>query len=354
MKTTALCALAALVAAPLPAAPVTAPEGRITFAKTFHDEGKVFEGSKLTHLFKFKNESEVTYLMDHLAKTCACAKAWLIQGGEEIEYTKVAMEPRKLPPGGEGAIKVLLDMTGIHSLKDGTATLRFTDPAGGHIHQTVKFQATGMSYFKVEPPSLTFTKMRWDEKKDFSFTVSSPHVEKWSITDWKSGLPAGVTLAEPEIRQGEKGPVYTFKGTLGPGLKPGVGGGTIKLETDFDKIRFIEFSLLADVVSPLEISRNHLGFGVVRQRRGKTLSFTLTCKDEKHPLQFVRARLTKLNRRLKYLDLQVEEKKPGREYRISLTLKRLIPKGFCKGEILLELSHPFLKEQRVDFGAIVR
>jgi len=321
------------------------------FSKVFHDEGTVFEGAKISHVFPFKNPTAEPHVIKVMQKTCACAMAWLVWDGKEVNYLDVAVHPITVPPGGEGGIKVLLDMTGIRGLKDGTVTMVTDDPQTPST--TVKYQATGVHYFEVTPPSLSFGELSWKEHKEFSFTVTSSHVKQWSIL--KIGtLPEGIRLQEPQRSEADGKIVYKVSGTIGPDLPPGPAGGTVRLHTDF-KDFVIEVMVAADVKQPYTIApKGFFSFGLVRQAKGSPERLIeIENKDPEHRLELLGAALEDLNRPSKHYRLEVREGTAGK-IELVMQIRPGAPQGLIRGNIVLRLSHPKAPRQVIGFSASVR
>ena len=71
---------------------------KIEFEETVYDFGKVHEGEKVEHVFKFKNTGAKDLRLLYSNTTCGCTVP---------DFSK---EP--IPPGGSGSIKVVFDTKG--------------------------------------------------------------------------------------------------------------------------------------------------------------------------------------------------------------------------------------------------
>lgn len=76
----------------------TANSAAITFQKNNYDFGKIKEGEKVTHEFKFTNNGSEPLIISNATASCGCTVP---------EYPK---EP--IAPGKSGVIKVVFDSTG--------------------------------------------------------------------------------------------------------------------------------------------------------------------------------------------------------------------------------------------------
>ena len=70
----------------------------IKFAKNSFDFGKVTDGEKVTHEFKFKNEGKSPLIIANAEASCGCT------------VPEFPHEP--IPPGGEGVIKAVFNTLG--------------------------------------------------------------------------------------------------------------------------------------------------------------------------------------------------------------------------------------------------
>ncbi len=263
------------------------------FKKTVFDAGKVFEGKKIYHEFEFKNPYPVPHKIKWLQKTCSCAQAWLILNGKEIPFNDVVLKTPVVRPGQTGKVKLLLDMTGIRGIKEAEVTVGLDDRKKDY--PTLVLKATGIVYFEITPPNISLGELKWNEKKEFRFSVTSKHIKQWKILGWDP-LPEGIKLEPPEMEKTKEGIVYKFKGTLGPGIPPGPAGGTIRLRTDF-KGHVIEVSVAAEVKRPYKVTpRGFLGFGRVVRSRGKERIIKIVNQEKDKALKILSVRLVGLNK----------------------------------------------------------
>ncbi len=349
----------ALFLHPLPAqeAPAQGPAPgdtaavRSWFPKTYYDAGTVFEGTKVVHVFPFKNPRSKPHQIKWIQKTCSCSQAWLVIGKKEIPWNEVVHHPVTIPPGGGGGVKLLVDMTGIRGVKEAEVTVGLEEK--GIPNPVLKIRALGVVYFEAVPSTISLGRLGWDEKKDFSFTVTSTKVKKWKITGWEA-LPPGVKLDNPKRTEKDGRITYTFHGTLGPGLPPGPAGGTIKLKTDF-KNRVVEVSIAAEVKRPYTVNpEGYLGFGRVWRARGKEKVIQIENLDPARELRLLDVKLLEMNRPHKWVKVRVEEEDPGKKILVHVRVVPGAPKGHLRGKIRLHLSHPKGPYKTLVFSAFVR
>jgi hypothetical protein len=97
---------------PLAAQADEKPEGPlpvVQFDRTDHDFGTIKEGTKVTHVYKFKNTGEAPLIIEDVRPSCGCTAP---------EWSK---EP--VPPGGEGYVKAEFDSGGKPNMQNKTITV---------------------------------------------------------------------------------------------------------------------------------------------------------------------------------------------------------------------------------------
>jgi len=88
----------------------------IEFKETNYDFGKVIEGEKVTHVFKFRNAGEGMVLtIKKVQPTCGCTAALLTSD--------------VIAPGGRGEVKITFNSRGFHGKVKKTIRVKSDDPA---------------------------------------------------------------------------------------------------------------------------------------------------------------------------------------------------------------------------------
>lgn len=99
-------------ATPQPVEPEVKPEGPLpvlVFEETDYDFGKINEGDKVTHVYKFKNTGEVPLIIQDAKPSCGCTAP---------DWTKTP-----IPPGEEGFVKAEFDSQGKPGAQNKTITV---------------------------------------------------------------------------------------------------------------------------------------------------------------------------------------------------------------------------------------
>ena len=100
------------------------PKTQITFVNDVYDFGKVPEGTKVNHQFRFKNEGEHPLHITRVKPSCGC--------------TSPSFSEDPVPPGGEGFIDITFDSQGRAGLQ--TKTITVTGNFEGKIDRALKLK----------------------------------------------------------------------------------------------------------------------------------------------------------------------------------------------------------------------
>ncbi len=82
---------------------------QITFTNIEHDFGRLIQGEKVVHIFKFKNSGNADLIVSQVSASCGCTAS---------KFTK---DPLK--PGEEGKIEVTFDSNGQRGIQNKTITV---------------------------------------------------------------------------------------------------------------------------------------------------------------------------------------------------------------------------------------
>jgi hypothetical protein len=141
MKRTTIFALIFCTAAlPVIAQQAKPAAPRVQFTETEYDAGSVFEGTQVTHAFKFRNVGGEPLEFQPLKSSCGCTAA--ISSASKVE------------PGQIGEVNVTLNTTGIRGRTQKTVTVPSNDPQTPTVILTIKADVRPM--YEVSPAVLNF------------------------------------------------------------------------------------------------------------------------------------------------------------------------------------------------------
>ncbi len=352
-------------------APVVQQPGRLPgnswFPVTDMDLGTFFGEGEATGVFQFKNPTGQTVEWRNLQGSCQCIRAVIRaadrhyelrpkqanplvriskdeSGGEQIEpITQIA-----IGPGESGEIEVHLDMHGITGPKMATLDIHTTDPALQHLK--LRWNATGAQLFTISPAEVQLNKMTWNESREFQVTVISPLKKDFNIVRMDNAGPAfDVSWEKSSI--GETA-TWTIKGKYGPVGEEVAGGGVLKFHTDVNGNATFTVRVMAFVQGPLEVKPGgFLPMGMIRHGSSLQKEIVFEPNDGTN-LELTGFRFEKL--RGSEDSLKVSSSKDGNKLIVALQVLDKAPVGLLKGDLVIELNHPLVKEKRIMFNAYVR
>ncbi|MFY9344052.1 MAG: hypothetical protein WAT39_16300 [Planctomycetota bacterium] len=378
----ATCALAVLAPAlaqevkPAPAPvpkPAVAPAvpmpagGNSWFAVTNQDLGTYFGSGDATGTFKFKNPSDKAINWSNLTGSCQCARVVVRVGGRTYELsskpaanqlnriTKVQGQPDQvervqqiaIEAGAEGEVEAHLDMNGITGPKQASLDVHTTDPALPQFK--LNFHATGAQLFTISPAEVNLNKMTWSETRDFTVTVTSPQQKDWAIKSmdeakmfevaWEKAVNGDVTS-------------WVIKGKYGPVDGETAGGGVLKFHTDVQGGATFNVRVLAFVQGPLEVKPgSFLTLGLIR--KGKELKREIVFEpNDGFQLAAASTKFEKLSMPEEFVT--VGSRQDGNKLIVELVISDKAPTGLLKGDLVVGLNHPLVKEKKIMFNGFVR
>lgn len=352
------------VVVPAPKAP---SGGNSWFAVTNQDLGTYFGQGDAVGLFKFKNPTDKVVDWRNLSGSCQCAKSIIRVGGRTYELsskptpnlltrvTKVPGQPDQvervqqiaIEAGAEGEIEVHLDMNGITGPKQAHVDVHTTDPALPQFK--VNFSASGAQLFTISPSEVNLNKMTWSESRDFSVTVTSPLQKDWSIlrmddakaftANWEKVENGGVTS-------------WVIKGRYGPVDGEIGGGGVLKFHTDIQGGATFNVRVLAFVQGPLEVKPGaFLTLGLIRKGNSMKKEIVFEPNDgttiESSTIKFEKMTMSEEF-------VSASTRQDGNKLIVELLISDKAPTGLLKGDLVVGLTHPLVKEKKIMFNGFVR
>ena len=359
---------AVLPPAPAPAgAPKLPAGGNSWFAVTNQDLGTYFGQGEAVGVYKFKNPNNTTIEWRSLSGSCQCAKATVRVGGRTYELsskptpnkltrvTKVPGQPDQtetvqqiaIESGAEGEVEVHMDMNGITGPKQASLDVHTTDPALTQFK--LNFHANGAQLFAIAPAEVNLNTMTWNDTREFTVTVSSPLQKDWSITGmdeqkafsavWEKAENNGITS-------------WVIKGKHGPVDGDSPGGGVLKFHTDVQGGATFNVRVQAFVKGPLEVKPgSFLTLGLIR--KGSTLKKEIAFEpNDDFKLGTTEMKFEKMTVSEEFVS--VTSRQDGNKVVVELSISDKAPTGLLKGDLLVGLNHPQMKEKRIMFNGFVR
>jgi hypothetical protein len=351
--------------APRPATPSSG--GNTWFPVTIQDLGTFFGTGDAVGTFKFKNPTDKPVEWKNLSNSCQCSRSE-IRIGDRIYSLSGKPKPNILTrvakgksgsdqqevvtqitigPNEEGEVECHLDMQQIQGPKQASLEIHCTDPAMPHLK--LQFSATGAQLFSVAPAEVNLNKMTWAESREFTVTVTSPLHKDWNIlrmddhkaftASWEKSVTNGVTS-------------WTIKGKYGPVNEEIGGGGQLKFFTDVRGESTFNVRVVAMVQGPLEVKPGcFLVLGLVR--KGTQLKKEIVFEpNDGSTLEAKSFRFEKMELGSEFVT--ASQHKDGNKLVVELAIADNAPTGLLKGDLVVELNHPLVKEKRIMFNGFVR
>lgn len=352
---------------PGPGASVIPAGGNSWFPVTNKDLGTYFGTGEAVGVFHFKNPNNTPIDWKQLTGSCQCAKATVRVGGRTYELsskptpnqlmriTKVPGQPDQvervqqiqIEAGAEGEVEVHLDMNQITGPKQASLDIHTSDPVLSHMK--LNFNALGAQLFTVSPAEVQLNKMVWSETREFTVTVTSPLQKQWNILRMDEVKSFSATWEKAET---DGKTTWTIKGKYGPVDQDSQGGGVLKFHTDVQGNASFSVRVAAFVQGPLEVKPGaFLTYGLVRKGSSSKKEVSFEPNDE-FDLQAAALTFDKLS--VPQDALVVRTRKDGKKLLIELEITDKAPAGMVRGELVVGLNHPLVKEKRIMFNGFVR
>jgi|GEM_PF-4357050 len=345
--------------------------GNSWFPVTVRELGTFYGSGEAVGQFEFKNPQSTPVDWVSLQPSCQCARAEITIGSGKAErvyrviakpqkrlvrVTRPAGKPEQLEnvakitigPEESGTVTTRLDMNKITGGKMATLDIHGTDPVEPHTKLT--FRATGAQLFSVSPKEINLNKMTWNETREFSVTVSSTMEKDWEIRSVDKPSSAFDVKWE-KVKNGDY-TAYRISGTYGPVNSEVAGGGMLKFRTSMKNGASFSVRVLAFVQGPLDVKPGgFLTLGLIRAGKPVKKAITFTPNDgvELMATELIFEKMT-----LKPGLVTATQRKDGDNLIVELAVADDAPKGLVKGELVVKLNHPLVKEKRIMFNGFVR
>lgn len=350
-----------------PAVPGLPAGGNAWFPETNKDLGTYYGQGDATGTFKFKNPNSTTIEWRSLTGSCQCTKAIIRVSGRTYELsskptpnqlrriTKVAGQPDQIETvtqiaveaGAEGEVEVHLDMNNITGPKQASVDVHTTDPALTQFK--LNFHANGAQLFTVSPAEINLNKMVWSESREFTVTVTSMQKD-WNILAMEDAGKMFSATWDKQVNNNVTS--YVIKGKYGPVDGESAGGGMMKFRTDVQGGATFQVRVAAVVQGPLEVKPGaFLPLGLIRKGSALTKEVAFEPNDD-FQLGTTEFKFEKLTVAEEFV--AVKSRQDGKKVVVELSISDKAPVGLLKGELVVGLNHPLVKEKRLMFNGFVR
>jgi hypothetical protein len=342
--------------------------GNTWFPVTIMDLGTFFGHGEAVGTFRFKNPGDQAVEWRNLAGSCQCAHAAIRVGERNYVLTSkpnpnVLMRVTRTPgqpdqmervqqiaigPGEEGEVEVHLDMNNITGPKHATLDIHSTDATLPHTK--LSFHANGAQLFVVSPTEFNLNKMTWNESREFTFNVVSPLQSDWNILRMDDAGKAFDVRWEKSQQGGRTS--WLITGKYGPVDSEMQGGGVLKFHTDVQGGASFTARVIAFVQGPLDVTPGgFLSLGMIRKGQSLTKEIVFQPNDG---VDLAATSLLFEKMTVNEEFVTATARKDGEKLVVDLVISDRSPTGLLKGELVVQLNHPVVKEKRIMFNGFVR
>lgn len=315
-------------------------------------------------VFRFKNPGDKPVEWKQMLGSCTCTSAkvrvadrnyelqpkplqlFRVTGsGDAVHKEPVASIP--IAAGESGEVEVHMAMHGAVGAKSVSLDIHTSDPEVPVIK--LQLTAAGLTAITVSPLEVELGTVSCGEQRDFSVTVTSAAQPDFEIIG-NDPFPKDLTAAaEKAIKDGAA--VWTVRGRYAPTSASATGGGNLKFDTNIKGAESFTIRVRAIVKMPIECKPSLLQLNKVRAGQGRTEKIVVEANDGTD-LAATAVRIEGLTIAERFV--KVSSKKDGKNVVVELEIAPDAPTGLVRGDIIVELNHPTVKQQRVLFNGFVR
>lgn len=341
--------------------------GNSWFTVTDLDLGTRVGSEEAVGTFPFRNPRDKAVDWKNIAGSCTCTKAIIRLGPRRYELVSKpekqlvrlsknsnGQEVREVvtqltvDPGETGEVEVHMEMHGVTGPRQASLDIHTNDDALPQIK--LKWHATGAQLFTISPAEVNLNKMTWNESREFTVSVTSPIKKDFNIKRMDdAGKAFQVTYDKAMI--GDVA-TWTIHGKYGPVDGETGGGGVLKFYTDVQGEASFLVRVMAFVQGPLEVKPGgFLMFG--RIPKGTELKKEIVFEpNDGVKIEATKLAFEKLTVKQEYLT--VAQRQDNGKLVLEVVVSKDAPEGLLKGELVVTLNHPLVKEKRIMFNGYVR
>ncbi|MBK8097708.1 MAG: hypothetical protein IPK26_11410 [Planctomycetes bacterium] len=249
--------------------------------------------------------------------------------------------------GESGEVEVHMDTHGFAGSKLVTLDIHTTDP--GMPMGRLQMTARGQMPYTLTPPQVELGNMTWGQKREFTLELASPSQQDFDIVG-SDPLPKELTATWTKGSKDGR-TVWTITGAYGPIESGEATGCNVYLRTNIKGGDQIMLKVLASVKPPLTVTPGLLTLGIVRRGKPRIEKVTLT-PTEGIEFDVSAVRLEAASVDSKFIATRV--RKDGKSVVVEVEIAADVPAGLVSGDLVMDLTHPTLKVQKVRFNGYAR
>lgn len=282
---------------------------KIQFESINYDFGKVKEGEKVRHLFKFKNIGDEPLHIKKVISTCDC--------------TAAIVSKKILVPQEEGEIEAVFDSTKKVTNETKLIKVSSNDPNTPHLILTMKGEV--IPEIKIEPQELNFGEITYNRKEIVkTLKISFPANDKLEVKKITQPHSKYIKAKIVSKKQGETIIEVKIKGNL----KVGRLTDSLSIFTTSKIYPVKRILIVANVKGDILIKPNFLLIGEINENDKTWNKEVILSKQQEGNFKIKKVEDTN-----NAFSTEIFEIRKGKEYKIKLTLKPNLNPGKVMGKL---------------------
>ena len=307
-------------------APSPPNQPKIQVLQPVYDFGSVLSGPPVEHTFKVKNTGGGELVIDHVQTSCGCTAA----------------EPSKnrLKPGEEAEIAVSFDTRFQKGRAERTITVFSNDPRTPDLAMTMKGELR--VDVDANPSEVYFSKVRLGTEETRQVTVTYVGKGKGFKVEKISNSNPNIKVAQAALKNSKPGVLLSV--TRLKSMPVGPFDDSIEVTTNLQPIAV---HVSGRVVGDITVEPPQVSFGIVPRGQSAVRILRLANAGAQA------VRITEVSSSNQSVVAKVDPVTPGKEYKITLELRKGTPDGTLRGQLSIKTDSPREPELHVPFHAIV-
>ncbi len=333
LATAAMVAMAALPGfaqgqpAP-PTAPRTAPSGlqpKLELIDPTYDFGTVLNGPPVSHVFKFRNAGQAKLIIGQVLASCGCTAA---------KPTRT-----ELGPGESSDIAVTLSTGALSGHSGHTVTIATNDP--NHPMATLTMVGDVRLQVSATPADVDFGKVArgQTEVREVVLTaLKQPGFEVGKISNSNPNIKA--ERAASATAEGGVALKVALAGTMP------VGAFVDTLDVATNRVP-VKIAVYGTVTGPISVDPPQVSFGIV-PHLGSAERIVRITNSSQRPLKLLGMASSNSS-----VGASVEPVTPGKEYKVTVLLRKNTPDGQLRGQLVIKTDDPEQQSLTIPYYGIV-
>ncbi len=307
-------------------APAPANQPKIQVLDPVYDFGTLLSGPAVHHIFKVKNAGGGELIIDHVQTSCGCTAA---------EPSK-----KRLKPGEQAEIAVTLDTRFQKGHSERTITVFSNDPRTPQLAMTIKGQLA--VEVETRPEEVFFSKVWLGTEETRQVTVTYLGKGKDFKVDKISNSSPNIKVTQAALKDGKPGVILSV--TKLKSMPVGPFDDSIEIVTNRQPI-LVHVS--GRVVGDIAVEPAQVSFGIVPHGQGGLRILRLTNSGARA------VRISEVSSTNHSVAAKVDPVTPGKEYKITVELRKGTPDGQLRGRLSIKTDDPKEPLVTVPFYGIV-